>query len=209
MGSRPDPRPPVALARVRLPPARLPESARAELRALLGGKPCATSHAERVRHAAGKGYPDLVRLRAGEPEEAPDAVLYPSRPEQLGALLRAVRGALDRGGAVRRRHERRGRRGAAAAGSTRRWLRSTCASSRTLVELDGESRLVTVQAGMRAPALERHLAAQGSHARALPAVLRVRLAGRLRGERLGRAGVHRLRALRGAGARPAPDRARR
>ncbi len=46
-------------------------------------------HADRVRHAAGKGYPDLVRLRAGTPAGAPDAVLYPSSHEQLRALLAA------------------------------------------------------------------------------------------------------------------------
>ena len=58
---------------------------RAELRALLGADGVRDDHAERVIHAAGKGYPDLVRLRAGEPEEAPDAVSYPSRAEQLRA----------------------------------------------------------------------------------------------------------------------------
>ena len=43
-----------------------------------------------------------------------------------------------------------------------------------------------------------------AHAGALPAVLRVRLAGRLRGDALGRAGLQRLRRDREDGARPAP-----
>jgi alkyldihydroxyacetonephosphate synthase len=44
-------------------------------------------HAARVEHAAGKGYPDLVRLRAGEPAGAPDAVVYPAAHEQMRAVL--------------------------------------------------------------------------------------------------------------------------
>ena len=48
---------------------------------------CASEHDERVLHAAGKGYPDLVRLRAGRPEGAPDAVVYPDSHEQIRAVL--------------------------------------------------------------------------------------------------------------------------
>jgi alkyldihydroxyacetonephosphate synthase len=40
----------------------------------------------RVTHAAGKGYPDLVRLRSGAAENAPDAVVYP-RAEEVRAVL--------------------------------------------------------------------------------------------------------------------------
>lgn len=82
------PCPPVALEHVRLPPSRLPGDALAELRGLLGDEAVRGGHSERVLHAAGKGYPDLVRLRAGEPEEAPDAVLHPASAAQLGALLK-------------------------------------------------------------------------------------------------------------------------
>ena len=66
-----------------------------------------------------------------------------------------------------------------------------------------ESRTVTVAAGLRAPALERHLGAARADARALPAVLRVRLARRLRGDALGRSGIERLRRDRANGARAA------
>ena len=44
-------------------------------------------------HAAGKGYPDLVRMRAGTPEGAPDAVVFPRSHEQVMALLRACASA--------------------------------------------------------------------------------------------------------------------
>jgi alkyldihydroxyacetonephosphate synthase len=154
------PRAPVALASVRLEPTALAEGARAELRAVLGEEGVRDDHSERVSHAAGKGYPDLVRLRAGEPEGAPDAVLYPSRPEQLRAVLevcacRAVAvvpfggGTSVVGGVAPLRGEH-----AAVIALDMRGLGE-------VVRLDRESRIVTVQAGARVPALERRLAAEG------------------------------------------------
>ncbi len=155
------PRPPVVLARVRLAPGRLPGAAREDLLALLGGREVVREgHEERVVHAAGKGYPDLVRLRAGEPEGAPDAVLYPSRPEQLRPLLELLArhsvavvpfggGTSVVGGVAPLRGEH-----AAVVSLDMRRLGE-------LVNLDTRSRVVTVQAGMRAPALERLLASSG------------------------------------------------
>jgi len=46
-------------------------------------------HEQRLRRAAGKSYPDLVRLRAGRLEAAPDAVLLPADAAQVTALLAA------------------------------------------------------------------------------------------------------------------------
>ncbi len=43
----------------------------------------------RVRHAAGRGYADLVRLRSGDFSGAPDAVLIPASAEQVAAVLAA------------------------------------------------------------------------------------------------------------------------
>ncbi len=162
VGTTGRPRPPVALARVRLEPAALPQAARAELRALLGGEEASVrgDHAERVAHAAGRGYPDLVRLRAGEPQGAPDAVVYPTRPEQVRAILECCArrslavvpfggGTSVVGGVAPLRGEH-----AAVIALDMRGLGE-------LVHLDRESQIVTVQAGMRAPALERRLAARG------------------------------------------------
>jgi alkyldihydroxyacetonephosphate synthase len=154
------PCPPVALANVRLAPSELPAAARTELCALLGPEGVREGHEERVVHAAGKGYPDLVRLRAGEPGPAPDAVLYPRDPQQLPALLelcaRHSLAVVPFGGGtsvVGGVAPLRGAHAAAVALDLR--------GLRELVELDRESLTVTVQAGMRAPALERHLAAEG------------------------------------------------
>jgi alkyldihydroxyacetonephosphate synthase len=46
-----------------------------------------TAHEHRVRRAAGKGYPDLVRLRAGRLEAAPDGIVLPGSGEQVSAVL--------------------------------------------------------------------------------------------------------------------------
>ncbi|HWF31713.1 MAG TPA: FAD-binding protein, partial [Solirubrobacteraceae bacterium] len=80
-------RPPVALENVRLEASALSPATLAAMRAIVGSEHVRDGRAERVLHAAGKGYPDLVRLRAGEPEGAPDAVVLPGDGAQLAALL--------------------------------------------------------------------------------------------------------------------------
>ncbi len=67
VGMLPSPRPPVALSRVQLAPSALSEATLDRLRAIVGSEHVRADHPERVLHAAGKGYPDLVRMRAGEP----------------------------------------------------------------------------------------------------------------------------------------------
>jgi alkyldihydroxyacetonephosphate synthase len=47
-----------------------------------------TGHEDRVRHATGRGYVDLARLRAGSLSAAPDAVLLPCTPEEVQRVLR-------------------------------------------------------------------------------------------------------------------------
>ena len=154
------PRPPVALGRVRLAPGELPQSALAQLRAIVGAQSVRDGHSERVLHAAGKGYPDLVRLRAGEPEGAPDAVVYPAGHDQLRALLelcaRSSLAVVPFGGGtsvVGGVAPLRGEHAGVLALDTSRMA--------SVLGLDEESSTVTVQAGTRGPALERHLAARG------------------------------------------------
>ena len=154
------PRPPVALGQVQLGPSTLPEPASAALREIVGAEGVRDDHAERVVHAAGKGYPDLVRLRAGRPEGAPDAVIRPTDHEQLRAVLdRCAQhsvavvpwggGTSVVGGVA----PLRGEHAAVIALDMARMAR--------VLELDRISRTVTVQAGIRAPALERALAPSG------------------------------------------------
>ena len=154
------PRAPVALSQVRLQPTRLSAETLAELRAIVGADGVREEHAERVLHAAGKGYPDLVRMRAGEPEAAPDAVVLPGEREQLAALLELCAerslavvpfgGGTSVVGGV-----------APLAGGHRGVIALDTQRLDRIVELDEESRTVTVGAGLRAPALERYLGARG------------------------------------------------
>ncbi|HWC07965.1 MAG TPA: FAD-binding oxidoreductase [Solirubrobacterales bacterium] len=46
-----------------------------------------TSNEDRLRHASGRGYADLARMRAGRLEDAPDAVVLPADAAQLRAIL--------------------------------------------------------------------------------------------------------------------------
>ncbi len=160
VGLAPQPRPPVALERVRLTPSQAPESVLAELRGIVGAEHVRDGHSERVLHAAGKGYPDLVSLRAGAPEGAPDAVVYPAQHDQLRALLELCArrslavvpfggGTSVVGGVAPLRGEHGG------------VLALDMGRMAGVLELDAQSATVTVQGGLRAPALERHLTERG------------------------------------------------
>jgi alkyldihydroxyacetonephosphate synthase len=154
------PRPPVALSRVQLPTSELAGDTLAQLREILGAPNVREDHTQRVLHAAGKGYPDLVRMRAGEPEGAPDAVIYPESHEQLRAVLALCArsslavvpfggGTSVVGGVAPLRGEHRG------------VLALDMGRMASVLDLDVESATVTVQGGARAPALERRLRARG------------------------------------------------
>jgi alkyldihydroxyacetonephosphate synthase len=154
------PSPPVALERVRLDAPTLSEALLGHLRDILGSDGVLDSHRARVLHAGGKGYPDLVRMRAGEPDGAPDAVLYPSSHEQVRAVLelceRSSLAVVPFGGGtsvVGGVAPLRGEHGGVVA--------LDMARMGAVLAMDRESATVTVQGGMRAPALERHLAARG------------------------------------------------
>jgi alkyldihydroxyacetonephosphate synthase len=73
---------PVALEQVDLPASRpIPDSVRAAAGEVLEGTE------DRLRRAAGRSYPDLVRLRTGGLEWAPDAVLRPADAAGVEAVL--------------------------------------------------------------------------------------------------------------------------
>jgi alkyldihydroxyacetonephosphate synthase len=91
------PRRHVALEEVRLPAPRLPASARERLSAAVGAERVRDDREARVAHAAGRSYPDLVRLRVGDGSSAPDAVVTPESVDQVRAVLAAC---AERGVAV-------------------------------------------------------------------------------------------------------------
>lgn len=82
---------------VQLPAAELDPESRRALEGALDGAVLDASHEGRVRHAAGKSYVDLVRMRQGRLEAAPDAVVHPTTSRHVERLLSV---AADRGLAI-------------------------------------------------------------------------------------------------------------
>jgi len=80
---------PPPLDRVRLPEARLTTALRRSLVEAVGGFHVRDDAETRVRHAAGRSYVDLLRLRSGTLDSAPDAVAYPGNAAEVLAVLRA------------------------------------------------------------------------------------------------------------------------
>lgn len=154
------PTPPVALERVRLAEPALDGSMRSELEGVLGRQRLTAEHSQRVRHAAGRGYLDLLRLRRGEPDGAPDAVAQVRDHREALALLelcarRSIAvvpfggGTSVVGGLAPLR------------GGHRAVLALDLSGLSRVKALDRESLCITVGAGMRAAALERELAMHG------------------------------------------------
>ncbi|WP_327591058.1 FAD-binding oxidoreductase [Nonomuraea sp. NBC_00507] len=88
LGVRPPPAPAATMESVELPPIALPEPLLRALAGVVGEEHVLTSRADRVRHTRGKSTPDLLRMRAGDGSDAPDAVVLPGSHEEVAALLR-------------------------------------------------------------------------------------------------------------------------
>jgi alkyldihydroxyacetonephosphate synthase len=149
-----------ALETLRLPDVALAERARDALAAIVGAAHVRDDREARVRHAAGRSYPDLVRLRSGALEAAPDAVAWPGGHEEVSAVLavcaREGVAVVPFGGGtsvVGGVDPLRGPFGAVVALDLGRMD--------GLLALDERSLVATVQAGLRAPGAERLLGARG------------------------------------------------
>jgi alkyldihydroxyacetonephosphate synthase len=151
---------PVALEQVRLPDSRLDASVRARLAAAVGEDHVLDDRAARVEHAAGRSYPDLVRLRTGELEEAPDAVVEPGSADEVQALLAACAEArvavVPFGG------------GSSVVGGVDPYsdgfpalISLDLRRLDRVVDVDRMSLTATLDGGLFGPELERRLAAQG------------------------------------------------
>ncbi|MFM9043346.1 MAG: FAD-binding protein, partial [bacterium] len=82
-GTPTTPAPAVQPSQVDLPEVRpVPDGMPSELDALLD-----RSDSERLRHSVGMSYPDLIRLRSGQLDHAPDAVGVPRSVEQVEGLV--------------------------------------------------------------------------------------------------------------------------
>ncbi|WP_307172904.1 FAD-binding oxidoreductase [Streptomyces sp. B3I7] len=160
LGVTPRTDPPLALDDLAVPPSPLTPAARAALVAAVGDGPehVRTDAENRVRHTRGKSTPDLLRIRRGDTDGAPAAVVLPADHDEVLAVLRAcadhglscvpfgggtsvVGGLAPEGGAP------------FVALDLRRMDR--------LLDLDPVSRTATLQPGLRAPRAEALLAEHG------------------------------------------------
>ncbi|MGC5015578.1 FAD-binding oxidoreductase [Streptosporangium sp. DT93] len=160
LGVRPPRSEAAALDEVRLPPVTLPAPFLAELRDLVGDGHVRLDDETRVRHTRGKSTPDLLRMRAGDGSDAPDAVVLPACHDEVLAVLAACAahrvavvpfggGTSVVGGLVA---SRRGFAGVVALDLAR---------LDRLVAVDAESMVAELEPGLRAPRAERLLAAHG------------------------------------------------
>ena len=151
---------PPSLADVRLGAGSLSQESLDALSAIVGAAEVRTGHEDRVRHALGKSTPDLLRLRAGDAADAPDAVVRPgSHDEVLDVLALCGRervavvpyggGTSVVGGLVAARHGFAG------------VLSLDLGRMDRLVAIDPVSRTAVFEPGVRAPEAERLLAERG------------------------------------------------
>jgi alkyldihydroxyacetonephosphate synthase len=150
----------VELGAVAVPPSRLGAGARSALGAIVGADAISDAHDVRVAHAAGRSYPDLVRLRAGDARGAPDAVVSPSASAQLAPLLAACAShgvaVIPFGGGtsvVGGVEALPGEHGAA--------ITLDLSRLDAVVDVDTTSLTATVEPGILGPALERQLGHAG------------------------------------------------
>ncbi|WP_162795356.1 FAD-binding oxidoreductase, partial [Nonomuraea lactucae] len=160
LGVRSPDAPAVPLESVRLAPVALPAAHLEALGGVAGPEHVLTSPEARIRHTRGKSTPDLLRMRAGDGSDAPDAVVLPGSHEEVVALLGLCAreriavvpfggGTSVVGGLVA---SRSGYAGVVALDLGR---------MDRLLALDAESRVAELQPGLRAPEAERLLGERG------------------------------------------------
>jgi alkyldihydroxyacetonephosphate synthase len=150
----------VSLDDVSVPVSRLGDRQLRALGAAVGDGSVTVDRGARIAHSAGRSYPDLLRLRSGDATRAPDAVVTPTRSEDIAELLAACSehgiavvpfgGGTSVVGGV---DAERGAHSAAISLDLGR-LTSTC-------EVDARSLTATLDPGIFGPELERRLGERG------------------------------------------------
>jgi alkyldihydroxyacetonephosphate synthase len=151
---------PAAIETAELPPSRLRRTVLTRLIEAVGDEGVLVDDAARARHAGGQAYADLIRRRAGDAAQAPDAVVVPRDAAAVAEVLRictddyvavvpwgggtSVVGGLDA--------ERGGCTGLIALDLSR---------LDRLLSVDPTSMLATFEPGIRTPEAERLLAEHG------------------------------------------------
>lgn len=148
-----------SLDSIRLPETRLTDSEIASLQDIVGEKNVSIGEPDRAIHSLGKSYPDLVRIRRGTVPRPTDAVIYPTTEPEVEAILRLAGErawvVIPFGG------------GTSVVGGVepsvdgRVVITADLRQLNRVLEIDTESRLASVQCGIRGPELERQLNAVG------------------------------------------------
>ncbi|MFD3404623.1 FAD-binding oxidoreductase [Kribbella sp. NPDC058693] len=126
------------------------------LGSVVGAEHVATDLDTRWAHTRGYSTTDLLRFRAGDTSDMPDAVVYPASHDEVAALLA---GCAEHDLAVVPYSG-----GTSVVGGlapTRRFVTVDLRRLDQLLDLDEVSRTATLQAGVRGPAAERLLADRG------------------------------------------------
>ena len=143
---------------IALAPSRL--KAQAQLAQIVGEEHVLTDHDSRLRHTRGKSTPDLIRIRAGDAGDAPDAVVLPGGHDEVQRILELCSAqriaVVPFGGGT-----------SGVGGLTPDAARFAAVISldlgrmTRLLSLDEESRIATLEPGLRGPEAEALLAAHG------------------------------------------------
>lgn len=142
-----------------LPETRLGEKDEALFAQILGADRVHRDRFERAFHALGRSYHDILRLRSGTLEAAPDLVLYPRSTSEVLALLAL---ASELGVAVVPYGGGTSVVGGVSATSLthRAVVTADLSAMSRLIEVDPLARIATAEAGIYGPALEKALEAK-------------------------------------------------
>ena len=153
--------PSAALEDIPLAPSRLTEVQIERLGQLTSTDRVKTDRFERIFHAVGRSYQDLIRLRNGQLRGAPDAVVYPINEEEVVALIDLAKevnaGLIPFGG------------GSSVVGGVealgtedqKAVITVDMSQMNQLIAIDADALTARVQPGIYGPQLERLLQAEG------------------------------------------------
>ncbi|MFE4369061.1 FAD-binding oxidoreductase [Streptomyces sp. NPDC056835] len=158
LGVRPADGRPVELADVEPRAHRLTADAEEALTRIVGAGHVLTDAESRVRHTRGKSTTDLLRIRAGAVDDAPDAVVVPADHDEVLAVLRACSqyrvAVVPFGGGT-------SVVGGLTPGTHDCFIALDLRGMNRLTDLDTISRTAVLQPGLRGPEAEALLAEQG------------------------------------------------
>ena len=153
--------PTLALEAIELPSCRLSSARLKQLREVIDADRVRVDRFERIFHAVGRSYRDMVLLRSGELPSIPDVVVYPRNEEELTGLLaladKAKAALIPFGGGS----SVVGGVEAAAGESYKAVITVDFSQMNHILDIDVDALTARVQPGIYGPQLEAQLHAEG------------------------------------------------